>query len=507
MMSQLMRIRRRGATLLVTMLLAGAAHALPAQLPGQHSDVAPPASEVAPAPRAESAAATAALARDLAAALTGSTRSGQWGVIVISITAGDTIFAHNADAMLSPASTMKMYTAAVALDRFGPDYSYRTPLLHEGSIGSDGTLQGNVYLRGVGDPSLGRRFWRSTSPLDAMATQLYERGVRRVRGDIVADASAFDGQLVPDGWKSTYLGAGYAARVSALTLDENLVWVAVRPVNGKAEVTLEPASTTQRVENTVRLVQGTGGTITATRRSDGVIVVRGTIGARSVPRRYSLVVPDPPIFIAGALHAALLKAGIAVEGMARVGRTPAGAREVAALQSPPLSQIVGEMNRESINVVAELMYRSAAVTDDQVGSAQSAQAALRQFLQQKVGVAPTVVDVRDGSGLSELNRLTARSMVEMLRYAHEAPWSAAFHASLAVEGESGTLRNRGRTSPTRANLHAKTGTTNSVASLGGYVTTRNGELLAFSYIYNGSDRWNARAAMDRMGVSLAEFTR
>jgi D-alanyl-D-alanine carboxypeptidase/D-alanyl-D-alanine-endopeptidase (penicillin-binding protein 4) len=113
----------------------------------------------------------------------------------------------------------------------------------------------------------------------------------------------------------------------------------------------------------------------------------------------------------------------------------------------------------------------------------------------------------DGSGLSVLDKLTARSMIQLLSYAHRAPWSAQFHASLPVAGESETLRGRMRGTPAQGNLHAKTGTTNTVISLGGYVTARNGEVIAFCFIYNGADRWGARAAMDQMGATLAEFGR
>ena len=98
-------------------------------------------------------------------------------------------------------------------------------------------------------------------------------------------------------------------------------------------------------------------------------------------------------------------------------------------------------------------------------------------------------------------------MVEALHYAHESAWSATFHASLPVDGESGTLKNRSKGTPARGNLHAKTGTTNTVAALGGFVTARDGEILAFSFIYNGNDRWNAKTAMDQMGAAMADFSR
>ena len=107
---------------------------------------------------------------------------------------------------------------------------------------------------------------------------------------------------------------------------------------------------------------------------------------------------------------------------------------------------------------------------------------------------------------AQIERIPERD-VELLGFAHQAEWGPAFHAALPVEGESGTLKRHGRATPSRGNLHAKTGTTDTVAALGGYVTAKNGEVLAFSLIYNGSDRGNAKAAMDQIGATMAEFVR
>jgi len=443
----------------------------------------------------------------ISSALGNKTRSGEWGAMIVSLTRGDTLFAKNPDAMMQPASTMKMFTSALALDRFGPDFTFRTPVLKDGTLGPDGTLNGNLYLRGVGDPSMSRRFWQGEEPMDALAKLIAGAGIKRVRGDIVGDATAFDDQLVPEGWKTSYLGAAYAARVSALSLNENLVWVSVRPEGKSAVVTLEPATTSIPVESSVRVVGGSGGRISASRRSDGSIVVRGTIGAKSGPLKYSLVADNPPLFAAGALRASLQKAGVTVDGPARLGPTPHGATEVAAISSPPLAQIIGEMDRESINIFAELLFRAAGRPPNTQGSAETAEANLRDFMSRKVGTAANFIEASDGSGLSLLDRVTPRSMVHLLSYAHRADWSSAFHAALPVEGESGTLKRRSRGSPARGNLHAKTGTTNTVAALGGYVTAKNGEILAFSLIYNGADRGNAKAAMDQVGNAMAEFVR
>jgi D-alanyl-D-alanine carboxypeptidase/D-alanyl-D-alanine-endopeptidase (penicillin-binding protein 4) len=445
-----------------------------------------------------------ALSADLGGILRAHTRGGRWGVMVVSVTRGDTLFASNADVLLKPASIMKMMTTGLALDRFGSDHKFTTHVLRDGGV-NGGVLDGNLYLRGGGDPTLSLRFWQGESPMDALAKQIAAAGIRQVKGAVIADESAFEAVRIPHGWKTSYLMSAYAAPVSALSLNENVVWIVARPENGRAVVELDPASTAIPVTSTVRLTGGGGGRIVARRTADG-IQVSGTIGSSSAPRRYSLVVQEPPLFAAGALAASLQKAGVAVQGGVRAGTTPRGAEDVANVQSLPMANMVSYMNRESINHFAELMYRNAARTDNTPGSAESAQEALRRFLG-KAGVHPSHIKVSDGSGLSEADSLTARSMVHLMSYAHKANWGPVFHASMPVAGESELMRRRMRASPAQGNLHAKTGTTNSVVSLAGYVTALNGEILAFAFIYNGNDRSNARATMDRMGPTLANFSR
>jgi D-alanyl-D-alanine carboxypeptidase/D-alanyl-D-alanine-endopeptidase (penicillin-binding protein 4) len=455
---------------------------------------------------------TAELSTDFANMINNRVRSGKFGVMVVSLTRGDTLFAHQAGDMMQPASTMKLYSTAAALDRFGPEHSFSTDVLRESrdsASAGGGVLSGNLYLRGDGDPSMSTRFWKDPNlPMTTLARSVAAAGVKQVKGDLIYDASAFDDQLIPDGWKTKYLGAAYAARVSALSLNENVVWVAVHPEGGSARVELEPASSAIPLTNNVRVVRGSGGRIVARQSGDG-IVVGGTVGANSGTLRYSLVVPDPALFTAGALHAALKEAGVTVEGTVKPGKTPTNAVKVAAFASPPLSQIISEMNRESINVVAELLFRDAARASAPggVSSADAGLANLRDFLSKKVGADPKTINVSDGSGLSTLDSLTPRNMIHLLSYAHRGPWSSAFHGSLPVAGESELLRRRMRSTPAQGNLHAKTGTTDTVIGLGGYVTAKNGEIMAFSFLYNGNDRWNAKATMDAMGATLANFVR
>jgi len=442
------------------------------------------------------------------------TRGGRWGVIVVSLTRGDTLYEVAPDAALQPASTMKLFTSALVLDRLGPDYQFSTDVLREGPVKPGGILDGNLVLRGDGDPSLSNKFFPgdADAPMRALAQQVSAAGVRHVTGDLVGDPSAFESQRIPTGWLSRYLTAGYAARVSALSLNDNLVWVAVTPgVAGHAPtVALEPSSSAIQIANNVRMVSGSGGArVVIHARPDGVVEARGWVGSRSKTRLYELVVEDPALFCVGAFRDALRAQGITVDGTIRLAQTQPTATKVTSLSSPPLARIVAAMNRESINHYAELLFRDAVRGPDhaQIGSADLGAALLQRFLTEKVGAGRDAVTVSDGSGLSTLDHITPRAMVQLLSYADRAPWGSAFHASLPVAGESELLRNRMRWTLAQGNLHAKTGTTNDVISLGGYVTAIDGEVLAFSFIYNGYDRWNAKATIDEMGVELASLER
>jgi D-alanyl-D-alanine carboxypeptidase/D-alanyl-D-alanine-endopeptidase (penicillin-binding protein 4) len=468
------------------------------------------ASPIAAAAHFTSPRSTTALASDLGIFLE-RTRSGNWGVMVTSVSRGDTLFARNPGDELKPASTMKLFTTGLAFDRFGPQYQFSTDVLRDGAVSSDGTLQGNIILRGDGDPSLSGRFLDGgpNAPMAALAQRVVAAGIKRVTGDVIGDASAFDDARIPDGWLNRYLGAGYAARVSGLSLNENVVWVVVSPGSGsKANVALEPMTTTMTVVNNARTVAGRGTSLRMSKRTDGTVTVSGSIGRSAGVHRYSYVVDDPASFTTGAFRAALQAAGVTVGGATRMAVTPPKAVKVASIASPPLARMVSAMNRESINHYAELLFRDGARGPQRTvqGSAANGNHAMHQFFA-RVGADTARIFNADGSGLSVNDRLTARSMIQLLDYAHHASWGPEFHASLPVAGESGTQRKRMKGSPAQGNLHAKTGTTNDVIALAGYVTATDGEVLAFSFLYNGTDRWNAKSTIDVMGETLASFSR
>jgi D-alanyl-D-alanine carboxypeptidase/D-alanyl-D-alanine-endopeptidase (penicillin-binding protein 4) len=451
--------------------------------------------------------------RSALAGLTVRTRSGTWGAMVLSLTRGDTLFAESAGNSLLPASTMKVFTSAIVFDRFGPNYQFSTDALRDGPVGPDGTLTGNLYLRGDGDPALSGKFVPGgpSAPMNRLADLVASKGIKRVTGSIIGDESAFDGEKVPEGWLTRYLQASYAARVSALSLNDNLVIVAVTPSSAgrPATVALEPSNNAIPLSASVRTVAGGGARLSFRKSSDGTISASGSIGTRAGTRRYVYIVEDPASFTTGAFRNALIARGVAVDGGIRLGKTPANATTVASLLSPPLSSLVAAMNRESINHYAELLFRNAArgPKRDAIGSADNASALLNQFFATKIKADTTGLAYTDGSGLSTLDRATARSQVQLLSYAHRASWGPWLHASLPVAGDSETLSRRMRNTPAEGNLHAKTGTTNDVVALAGYVTAVNGEVLAFSFLYNGRDRSVARSLMDTMSETLASFGR
>ncbi len=469
---------------------------------------------VVPAVRYDTPHSVDALDTDLASLQSSRVRSGHWGIIVVSLTRGDTLYTFNPDEPRQPASTMKLFTSALVLDRLGPDYTFATDVLRDGRLDSAGTLDGNLILRGDGDPSLSNRFLRGEpdAPMQSLARAVAAAGIKHVHGDLIGDASAFEAQRIPTGWLHRYLSASYAARVSALSLNDNLAWVTVAPgAPGEAAVVgLEPSSSALPITNNVRTVAGSyGARISVVTGNNGSLQARGWIGAHTGTRLFEVVVEDPALFTVGAFRSALAGVGVHVDGQIRLAPTPGAAVKVTSLASPPLTRIIAAMNRESINHYAELLFRDAVRGPDRstIGSADLGDVMLQRFMTDKVGAGRDAVTVSDGSGLSTLDRITPRAMVDLLAYADRASWRSAFHASLPVAGESELLRKRMRRTPAQGNLHAKTGTTNNIVSLGGYVTALDGEILAFSMMYNGYDRWNAKTTIDRMGATLASFVR
>ena len=513
--------RRAWSLGLLLAVFAGAGYAEPA-LPNAQSSITPGGgTSKNPAPRRARARrvyrplthtapfGNEALITDLGRLLGARTTRGDWGISIVSLTRGDTLFAHRPDASMSPASTMKLFTTVLAYETLGPTHQFRTDVVRAGPLSPDGTLYGDLVLRGGGDPSLSGRYIGGGpgAPADLLAAHVAAAGIKTIRGNLVADESAFDAQRIPLGWPSRYLGASYAPRVSALSMNENAALVYVTPSGSGATLALEPPSTTMRLVNQVRSVAGRTSRIMVMTPDDSTIILKGTIGRSGGPKAWTVMLMNPALFVAGAFRAALAERGIRVEGDVKLGATPSEYTIVASVASQPLGRLATIMNGESINHFAELLFRSAARLRNVNGSALAAGQLLDSLLTFRAGATPGAVVATDGSGLSTLNRVTARSLVQLLAYADRAPWSWDFHSSLPIAGETDLLRRRMRLTPAQGNLHAKTGTLNRVTSLSGYVRSQNGEMIAFAFLYNGPQHGAAVETIDAMGATLAAFSR
>ena len=454
----------------------------------------------------------------------------RWGVMVISLDHGDTLFAHQPDVALAPASNLKLFTSAGALYYLGPQYRYGTYLATAAPI-ENGVLQGDVHLYGTGDPTLSDRIgegglevWR------AFADTLAMLGVREVRGDVVGDGSYFQGSGTGAGWQTSYINAWYAAPAGALSFNENIVTLRVNPADQagwRPEVLTVPGSDGVAIVNLATTVAGGGSRIQVTRAAyDGPIVIRGEIGTGAGPHWSGVPVPDPARFAAAAFRDVLVEAGIGVSGGVRAIHDPAQSlfgmqkvfapgyasgptpRVVAVHQSPPLFEILSVVNKRSHNMYAEQVLRTVGRVVAGSGSVEGGEHAVKALMERELGAAPgeESLSMQDGSGLSILDRASPRALVELLAAMAQTPMFETYLATLPESGERG-LRRMGGTAA-QGNLRAKTGTINNVSALSGYVTAANGERLAFSIISNGvPSTWRAKRVEDQIGSRLASFTR
>jgi serine-type D-Ala-D-Ala carboxypeptidase/endopeptidase (penicillin-binding protein 4) len=434
---------------------------------------------------------------------------GEWSVMAWSIDRREVLFAIEPHRALVPASNNKLFTAVWALDRLGAEHRFSTDLLLAGEVDAAGVLHGDVVIRGSGDPGFGAPEYQADPmrPLRTMARRVRESGVRAVNGRVIADASVFDTVGVGPAWPQDTGGgsAAYAPRVSGLAFHRNVLGVQLEPTQPgqPARVVRHPPVEEVPVVSNARTG---GGRAWAVRRANtDTIVVHGAVAGRGL-HRYDVGVADPALLAAGALRRALLDEGVQV-GPAVRGTTPAGARPLHRHVSVPVATMIGKLNQDSDNFFAEQLFLATVADAAGRGSFDRGGPASAVFFHRRTGVPYGELYQADGSGLSAHNRASAYALVCALAYAHQAPYSEAFHRSLAVAGASGTLRRMFVNTGAEGNLHAKTGFIRGSRTLSGYVRTADGQLVAFSFLYNGPGTNPARAAQQELGALLASFPR
>ncbi|MHA3834531.1 D-alanyl-D-alanine carboxypeptidase/D-alanyl-D-alanine endopeptidase [Terrabacter sp. AAH1] len=438
------------------------------------------------------------------------------GAVVRDASTRTNIYLRGSDTPLAPASTQKTFTAAAALTRLGAGYRWPTDVYAGAPVGAGGVVSGRLYLRGSGDPTLREQ------DLTALASALRSRGVTRIAGDVVADASAFDEVRYNPYWSSSYASSYYAAQVSALTLSPNTdydagtIIVTATPGTSTTAVprlTVTPASAASHVRlvNRARTsAAGTATTIAVTRAAGtNTITVSGQVPVRHAATRKWVTVNDPALMTARALRARLLAAGIRVDGTAVRGTTPRARTLLARHSSMTLGQLLVPFLKLSNNSHAEAITKTLGARTGRPGSWADGTAALRAYAV-SIGIPVTGLRFVDGSGLARANRLTPNQLAMLLDKAQRAPWWATFRAALPVAGvdpvrwQGGTLASRMRGTAAAGNLRAKNGSLTGVTSLAGYVSGADGRRYVFVMMSNFSGT-SPRPVEDRLGVLLARW--
>jgi D-alanyl-D-alanine carboxypeptidase/D-alanyl-D-alanine-endopeptidase (penicillin-binding protein 4) len=454
-----------------------------------------------------------------------------WGLKVVSLDSGRTIFEHNAGKLLKPASNAKLYTGALALDRLGPDYRIQTSLYSNARPNRMGTLAGDLIIYGRGDPSWAARFHDGdyTKGLDPLVQAVVDAGVKRIKGDLIGDESFFRGPPLGSGWMWDDLQFYYGAEVSALTVQDNVVDLVFKPgarVGEPCQVVATPATRYLTFINRTETVSAGGARALADPYrplGQNVVYLSGTWPLDATNRTDAVSVHDPARWFVTLFREALGGRGIAVSGQLRTlnwldrqtSSVPESKRvELGSVGSCPLSEIVTRMMKPSQNLYAQLLLL-------QVGARRQTTEASRQTTEEagleemnqflgEAGVRKGDVFLEEGSGLSRGALVTPNATVALLQFMYRHRHAAVFRDALPVAGVDGTLKQRLKQAVTAGKVRAKTGYIGFVHTISGYATTAAGEQVAFSIMLNNyrsaPGQPSGRDDVDALVVMLAGFT-
>jgi serine-type D-Ala-D-Ala carboxypeptidase/endopeptidase (penicillin-binding protein 4) len=423
----------------------------------------------------------------------------RWGILIKPLSSAQSLYSRDAQKFFIPASNTKLLTTAAALQQLGTDFRIRTSIYQNDD--------GNLTLVGRGDPSL------SDTQLQALAQQLKQKGIIQIK-QLILDDSYIQGDIVNSTWQWQDIQADYGAPVGSFILNQNVFGLKLIPqAVGKTPQLLWNDINESRqwltVNQSVTVAANQPSYINVKRDLTGKLLrIQGQVAANSQPYLVELPVTDPNYYFLRRFRTVLAAEKINL-GNTLVANNPVNQQELAAVESPPLSELVLETNQNSNNLYAEALLRGLAVKQPGVQNKSSADIGLEviKTTLNKLGVDSTGYVLADASGLSRRNLVTPEALVQTLQGIAKTPAADVYRASLPIAGKSGTLSNRFRKTPAEGIVQAKTGTLSGAIALSGYINSPQYTPLVFSIIVNQSEQPASvlRQAIDEIVVLLAQL--
>jgi D-alanyl-D-alanine carboxypeptidase/D-alanyl-D-alanine-endopeptidase (penicillin-binding protein 4) len=400
-----------------------------------------------------------------------------------------------ADKPVNPASLTKLLTTAAALDRLGPGYTFATPVWLSGAV-AGGVLDGNVYIKGTGDPKLViERVW-------LLLRRVQQGGVRDIRGDIVLDSSAYAVPDTPPGEFDGETLRPYNVRPAALLFNFRSVTYTFTPdaSAGVARIRADPELTGTVTDRTVPLTTGPCDDWRAALKASfepGSSRFAGRYAATCGESAWPVADPQPGTYEARLIATLWREMGGQLRGKVREGAAPVEAKPSFEQRSPPLAELVRDINKYSNNVMAQQLFLALALQADPRGPAtpEAARQALLGWLEERLGPLNDDVVIDNGSGLSRQTRISAQRLTQVLLQAWAGPAMSELMSSLPVTGLDGTLR---RSSAPPGRGHLKTGSLRDVAAVAGYLLSNSGRRYVLVAVINHPQAAAARPALDAL---------
>ncbi len=426
-------------------------------------------------------------------------KNSSWGLKVVNLKNGFEVISHNGNLGFTPASVTKLFTTATAWLLLGSNFKFTTELRYSGEINSDGVLNGDLIIKGGGDPTLGSEKYKSTNLETILAfikLALDKAGVIRINGRIIGDASIFEYALTPNTWLWEDLGIYYGAGASGLTLNENILNVKIEPADSVGKnaliVDIEPMIPNLKIINEVKTV-ATGTTKIEIFGSEysNIRIVRGSIPIHAKNTWVRGTIPDPELSAASILYEFLSTNGIEVvrgaaskrELIAEGEKLQESTQVLSSIQSVSLKEIVRIVNLNSNNLFAEHLHKALSMKKIGVGSNDVSNKLIQDFWASR-GLDASTLFIADGSGLSRLNYISPHNLTLLLKEMFNQKDAKDFLETLPVLGKSGTLSALGKSIKNSDKLMAKSGSMNRVRCYSGYVKNNKNEDWAFAVMFN-----------------------